>query len=406
MSMMPRTLSLPTTLAGGELRRQFLDLVDMMSALRRLLREAAQAQTETELLRHAIQGLGEHVRMESCTLFLAEGGEFQPVIRYGQFGEAAGGMEMNPGIEPFPLDAGLLGEVYARGEAIFRLDCDQSPEDKRLCLLHGGGAGNALLSLPLMQGDRVLGVMNILFRYPNQLDAWHHNAFALYADALAQTLSNFRMITDLDAQVDRRTQLLRKSLDEAQSLRRRFERLSSIDEMTGLYNRRHFFERARVEVSRCQRQQGTLSLVLLDIDHFKQINDTWGHTVGDQVLVAVADALRRATREQDLAARVGGEEFVILLPDTPVEGVTPVLERLRQGMASLSIVQASGMQPLRASAGVTQMQPAMLQMPPEEVVDQLYLQADRAMYYCKTHGRDCWKVYDDTLPEIIDSGRP
>jgi len=396
----------PVTLAGGELRRQFLDLVDMMSALRMLLSTDSQPSSETGLLRHAIQALGKHVRMDACTVFLVEGSVLKGAMRYSAFDNLGDGIEMGLQDEVFQLSEGMMGEVCRGGEPRFSVGCDKTEADRRLCMLHGGDSGNALLSLPMKQADQVLGVLNILLRHPNQFDAWHHNAFALFADGLSQSLSNFRLVSDLDAKVDRRTRVLQKALDEAQALRRRFERLSSIDEMTGLYNRRYFFDAARAEVSRSQRQQADLTLVLLDIDQFKQINDTWGHAVGDEVLVAASEALRQVTRDEDIVARVGGEEFVILLPDTAVEGIPPMLERLRECFAALSFVHARDMPPLRASLGVTKLRPELSRLPSEEVLDQLYLEADRAMYYCKTHGRDCWKVYDESIGEIGASGRP
>lgn len=396
----------PATLAGGELRRQFLDLVDMLSALRMLLATDNPPTSEAALLRHAIQALGSHVRMEACTVFLLESGALKGVVRYSAFDNLGGGIEMGLQGEPFPLDKGTMGKACRSGEPRLMVGCDRNAADERLCMLHGGGSGSALLSLPLKQADQVLGVLNILLRHPDQFDAWHHNAFALFANGLCHALSNFRLISDLDAKVERRTRVLQKALDESQALRRRFERLSSIDEMTGLYNRRYFFNAARAEVSRSQRQQAELTLVLLDIDRFKQINDTWGHAVGDEVLVAVAETLRQVTRDQDIVARVGGEEFVILLPDTPVASISPMLERLRERFAALSFVHAHDMPPLRASLGVTYLRSEMWRLAADEALDQLYLEADRAMYFCKTHGRDCWKVYDDSVAMSTGSERP
>jgi len=112
------------------------------------------------------------------------------------------------------------------------------------------------------------------------------------------------------------------------------ERLSITDDLTGLYNHRHFYQRLNEEVARARRYELPLSLLIIDIDDFKQYNDRFGHRAGDAVLHGVATLLKAQTRQQiDLVARYGGEEFAIILPSTPIEGATLVGERLRQSVA-------------------------------------------------------------------------
>jgi diguanylate cyclase (GGDEF)-like protein len=116
---------------------------------------------------------------------------------------------------------------------------------------------------------------------------------------------------------------VQQSLDELQ-------RVAAIDPVTGLFNRRHFEARLHGEVQRAQRQQQSLSLLMVDIDDFKRINDTFGHIEGDQTLRVVAELLRGGVRIFDVCARYGGEEFAILMPGAPLETAAHVAERIRR----------------------------------------------------------------------------
>jgi diguanylate cyclase (GGDEF)-like protein/PAS domain S-box-containing protein len=114
---------------------------------------------------------------------------------------------------------------------------------------------------------------------------------------------------------------------------RRLEEMSRRDYLTDLYNRRELMEKLDFEIKRRNRTKTSLSVVMLDLDHFKQVNDTHGHQVGDQVLVQVADLLRKTVREIDIVGRYGGEEFLVILPDCPAKEAVNVAERIRTGVA-------------------------------------------------------------------------
>lgn len=158
------------------------------------------------------------------------------------------------------------------------------------------------------------------------------------------------------------------------------KRLASYDPLTGLMNRRAFAAAVLGETARVDRNPSDLSLLLLDIDHFKSINDMHGHQQGDLVLAAVGKALQ--TRESDWAGRWGGEEFVVALPDTDVAGAATVAERLRRSIAALSLSTAAGTSvPVTASIGVATRLVG-------ESFDGLVERADRAMYEAKRAGRN------------------
>jgi diguanylate cyclase (GGDEF)-like protein len=158
------------------------------------------------------------------------------------------------------------------------------------------------------------------------------------------------------------------------------------DPLTGLSNRRHFDEELRRVVAQTDRFGGTCSLILVDLDHFKQVNDQFGHEAGDSVLRHVAQVLRDAVREVDTCARYGGEEVAVLSPQTSPEGVFELAERLRSTLESRPSSHAGQLIPLTASFGVATY-PA-----PVPYGDWLVLAADKALYEAKASGRNCVRM--------------
>jgi diguanylate cyclase (GGDEF)-like protein len=161
-----------------------------------------------------------------------------------------------------------------------------------------------------------------------------------------------------------------------------FELLATVDGLTSLYNRRHFESLARVEWGRFQRYGRPLSLLVLDVDHFKSINDRFGHDAGDLVLKAIANDCSSMRRETDIIARLGGEEFVLLLPETDEAAAEIVAERLRSQIDNHSNILRGNEMRLSVSIGVAG---ATLNMPTFEV---MLKRADEAMYEAKRRGRN------------------
>jgi diguanylate cyclase (GGDEF)-like protein len=159
------------------------------------------------------------------------------------------------------------------------------------------------------------------------------------------------------------------------------ERLATTDAMTDLCNRRHFLVLAEAEWSRFQRYQRPLTLLLIDLDRLKAINDRFGHAAGDMAMVTVAEIFGNNRREPDIVARVGGDEFAMLLPETDLAQGEVVAERLRQELKQRPLTGGGGLT-LTVSVGLAQ---AALSMPN---VDALMKAADRALYQAKAAGRD------------------
>jgi len=165
-------------------------------------------------------------------------------------------------------------------------------------------------------------------------------------------------------------------------------RLATTDVLTGLANRRHFLERTVQQLGRVRRYGESAAFIMLDIDHFKLINDTWGHAAGDAVLRRMAQVLTTAVRETDLVGRLGGEEFGVLLPQTSLEPALGLAERLREAVAGASVEVDGETLRFTASFGVT------LLHAEDESVDMPMARADAALYAAKFAGRNRvkWRV--------------
>lgn len=175
---------------------------------------------------------------------------------------------------------------------------------------------------------------------------------------------------------------------QLQAANAELQQLSSIDRLTGLNNRGHWEDAIKLEYARHARYGSQASLVMFDIDHFKHINDTYGHQVGDKVLRAIAELVRGLIRTVDIAGRYGGEEFAVLLPDTDRQGAALFAERLRKAVEADEVIHEG--QPIRCtiSLGVSDLGSTVSEY------KQMIEQADQAMYVSKKTGRNKVTVHD------------
>jgi diguanylate cyclase (GGDEF)-like protein len=156
-----------------------------------------------------------------------------------------------------------------------------------------------------------------------------------------------------------------------------------VDELTGIFNRRHFFILAEKEFERAMRYHRPLAVIMLDIDHFKLVNDTYGHQVGDQVLQSVAKICSRLIRKVDFLGRYGGEEFTILLPETKGQHAFNAAERLRKAVASSGVETPQGRVTVTVSVGVSTIEEGK-----GTSLESLLDLADRALFTAKQDGRN------------------
>ncbi|HEX3979340.1 MAG TPA: diguanylate cyclase [Solirubrobacteraceae bacterium] len=217
--------------------------------------------------------------------------------------------------------------------------------------------GSACIA-PLIFGDRLLGFLIALAPgatvfLPNDL-----RSLEIYAGHAAIALWNARLVEQL-------------------------ERDAAEDALTGLANRRAFDLACAAELDRAGRHGETVAMVVLDLDHFKQINDTYGHPFGDQTLVATANVLRSVVRAHDMVARIGGEEFALLLPGAAAQAAQEIAERAREQLATIALPHGA----LSCSAGVAVSGQPAVAGEAAAVAGELMQEADRALYEAKRQGR-------------------
>jgi diguanylate cyclase (GGDEF)-like protein len=172
--------------------------------------------------------------------------------------------------------------------------------------------------------------------------------------------------------------LLQKERAEGEAVR-----MATMDPLTGAYNRRTFHEIAERELSRIRRAGQPLSIIILDIDHFRPVNENYGNRVGDQVLQKIADIVRAALRKEDMLVRYGGEEFLVMLPEVPGPGAVVVAGRIRKSVEAETIQFEGKSLRLTVSVGVS----ARLDEGPESI-ENLLTRADDALALAKQRGRN------------------
>jgi diguanylate cyclase (GGDEF)-like protein len=311
-----------------------------------------------DLLDLLLAAVGERISPEFCAVALLD--------TAGQLTlSAVGGPRRSELVgRTFPPHDGLAGWVlssrqylhYAEGRERARRPLftrDVKVDDFQSLLLH-----------PLETHGASLGVLCVASGLPRSFDPPAVKFCEVLAQQGAQGLLQLRTLEQLRA-------------------------LAATDGLTGLANRRVFMERTREEIARCHRYDQPLSLLLLDVDFFKKINDRHGHPAGDEVLRQVATTLAELARETDLVGRYGGEEFAVLLPSTEDAGAAALAERMRAGIAALEIRWEKHSVPVRVSVGRASLRSR------DKEPDPLLSRADQALYAAKERGRNRVVSFDE-----------
>jgi diguanylate cyclase (GGDEF)-like protein len=208
---------------------------------------------------------------------------------------------------------------------------------------------------------------------------------------LARTMNDMlRRLRRQQTEIEAVNHDLRERNAELQQAKETFEQLSITDGLTKLHNHRFFQDHLTREILRVGRSSEPLSMLLVDLDDFKQLNDRLGHAAGDELLAGIARILNQSVRATDLLARYGGEEFVVLLPDTEVEGAYRLAEKIRTAVAEASFILDDSLRPVRVTVSIGVAQFAGNRKA-------FFKAADRALYRAKDHGRNCVVVDDETV---------
>lgn len=313
------------------------------------------------------------------------------------------------GLNPMPIDptptgfaaAALLALValrqklfyvslVARREIFKQLADGVIVIDNRLLIIDRNTSAQRLLNNDLPIGsniDRLLpaGFLGKPENESNQMklgDSWLDIRFSAPLSLNYHSYGRIVVIRDISQEMQTREALL-STQSQLEALNDKLDRMAHVDELTGLANRRRFYEQLNLAWSICQQLNNDLSVAIIDFDYFKQINDTFGHQAGDRVLSNAANIIQQIVRTEDLAARLGGEEFAILLPGMDLESALHVADRIRQKIAEGPILTLGDDEIyITVSIGVASL------LSGKESADMLISKADEALYSSKQAGRN------------------
>lgn len=369
----------------------YISLVDSLSAIRQLSEINLERISESGLLEEALNALVGHQDLERCSIFLLEDNQLVCAAGCG-IGEQLHSHQSFVstdfrGSKTFAIGEGLMGIACKTGKVQQSVDCSNDERIKPFRNTKLFWDGGSLISVPLKSSEQVLGALNVSHPTADFFETWHQHFLMLFSNCLGRFLHVHRLLHELENVVRDRTVELEQALTESEDLRQRYQRLSTTDELTGLHNRRYFFVEGESMLSRALRYELPISLLLMDVDFFKRINDRWGHAVGDRVLRMISGVLRETIRTGDLIARLGGEEFVLLLPNTGPVGADLLAKRIQERIGLLDLGGEMQELALTVSIGMTSLESSAK----EDLTGALYLlykQADTAMYLCKRQGRN------------------
>lgn len=279
--------------------------------------------------------------------------------------EIARSLELQVGV-------GIAGTVAKSGNPLLVQDVEK---DRRVAMPNRYRfKSKSLISVPLKISDKVIGVINLS-------DKANSPSFS------RTDLSKLTQFTVIASMVIERMYLLEEA--------RRLEGLSLIDHLTGIYNRRFLSNRMEEELNRSMRHGLQLSVLFIDLDHFKNYNDRYGHMAGDEALMKTTDIIKAALREMDIFVRYGGEEFCVLLPDTCKLSSLLVAERIRTEIEKERFAVPAGIRStkLTVSLGIASF--------PEDgtTIASLIHASDQALYQAKANGRNCVVIASPTLSD-------
>jgi two-component system cell cycle response regulator len=364
--------------ASGQLRQARAALHDTAAELERvredamsnrrlvdILHEVTGELSATEIYRILARRVARALEISHCSVVLARPGDVVGTVAAAH--EDASIHDVDIRLDRYPEIAAAL----EAGRSVL-------VEDARIHPLFGG------MREMLTREGKTLDIRSVA-TIPFAIDRWRTGVLFLRTDRDERQL-NADDVEFADVVIRAAVAAIRRAqaLETTRADNRRLEALATTDPLTRLLNRRALLDRLTAEVDRARRFDGALSLLLLDVDHFKQINDTAGHLVGDSVLRQLGAVLEDAVRKVDIVARYGGEEFVVILPETASDGGVVFAERLRERIASVPFdVGVDQPVHLTVSVGI-----ATFPSPRVASTEDLFARADEALYRAKSGGRN------------------
>jgi len=378
------------------LNTRFTQLLDSLSGIRILSHLGNQQLDKEELIDTMMPAIIEHLEVEEVSLYLLEGKSLNCVANLNWYQFSTNKSSIINKAHSYLMSEGVIGKTATNRQVTHIRNCKTSDENLINYVTKGQKTGS-LICAPIMVNDSLLGVIELSHPDPNHFESWQEHSAIIYADVIGMLLNNNKLMRDMQSIVDVRTEELRGALEESEKLRARYEEMSVIDPLTKLYNRRFFFTEVTSGMARAKRYSQSFSLLLMDLDHFKLVNDTYGHECGDKVLITVSEILTRFTREGDTLARFGGEEFVLALPETSNIGAIKLAERIRSTIEEDCWECDGAEMKISISIGLSSLNHHHNDEINEDDIQitDILREADRALYYVKQHGRNNVKSFSD-----------
>ena len=367
-------------------------LVKALSGVRSLGNLNLKDYLDHQLHQQLLKILLSYVDLESCSLFLLQDNVLRCAAATSWAEQTSQAVLQFPKQRSsFKLGEGILGLAARDRTLIHCSDISVNPD-----FIQTGEKNTkkgSLISVALIASGELLGVLNISHPQKDFFHSWHEKIMATYANLIAQILQNHKLIHSMEAEIYERTRELKLALKESNDLRKRYQELSFVDYLTELHNRRYFFPEFSSTIASAHRTRQNVTLLILDLDLFKSINDNYGHELGDAVLIGVSQLLKRQIRKSDILARLGGEEFAIALRGTDLEAAKHFANRLRIMIAELKWSFQNETIQITASIGLSSLDNYDTES--DEMVRIMMSEADMALYACKDNGRDQIRAYED-----------
>ncbi len=385
---------------AGTLNQRFLMLVQALSGIRALTSVTIDNSEENNLVQNALQVISQNLDLERCSIFLLNDNGELYCVRSKDWSDSETKPISNKKSHTFRLGEGIIGKA-AESRQIYH--CKNCKQDKNyLAIIDPKTASytGSLLCAPIISGEELLGVLNVSHPEPYFFHPWQEHVISIHANILAQMLHNHRLMKDMAAQVSSKTRELQVSLDETQQLESKYKTLSLVDDLTQVHNRRYFFSEVPSSLARALRYHHPLGLLFIDLDHFKSVNDTYGHDIGDLVLMDVASVLSKQCRKGDILARMGGEEFAMVVSNTTTAGIKLLAQRIKDSVSRITWDHEDLSFGVTLSIGISELKFFSDNDPyldhTNEIVRILVREADEALYHCKNTGRDKIAFYHES----------
>jgi diguanylate cyclase (GGDEF)-like protein/PAS domain S-box-containing protein len=318
-----------------------------MACLQAITSACMQAKLPNELLQAATKSVSEYLMVDNFGVMLLD-----PVSGLLRMHSAYHLPDGDSASIHIPLGEGITGSTALDGIPRRLGDITTAPDYIRI-----GSKIHSELCVPIKSGEQIYGVLNLESTRVNAYSEYDENLMLAIADQIALGLDRLRFEEELEA-------------------------IATIDELSSLNNRRGFLKLARKELLHALRGNNPLAMLVFDIDRFKQINDDYGHPIGDKAIQEVSNRCEQILRESDIIGRLGGDEFAILLSNTDLSGAQKVAERIRQAIAQ-GVLTPKGLIEITLSIGIAQIIDLK-----DCTIDDLFSLADEALYEAKRNGRD------------------